>query len=156
MQTMNDRPTPETNLEEMLQTQRYGVYMVKSDFARRLERERDDLLDRLTALEQSMPIELAKIERERDEAREWQTFLSGWGGTPEIVNDFIKGQQMRVYVAQNAERERDEAREELASERALADRLANALTACERWVNQPCDVKTEANKALIEWKEARK
>lgn len=45
---------------------------------------------------------------------------------------------------------------QLAAERALADRLANALTACERWVNQSCDVKTEANKALMEWKEARK
>lgn len=58
--------------------------------------------------------------------------------------------------ARRLERERDESREELAAERALADRLADSLMACERWVNQPCNVKTEANKALMEWKEARK
>ena len=31
--------TPRTDFEESIQTQRFGVYMVKSDFARTLERE---------------------------------------------------------------------------------------------------------------------
>ena len=58
--------------------------------------------------------------------------------------------------ARRLERERDEARGELSAERALAGKLADALVACERWVNQPCAVKTEANKVLMVWKEARK
>lgn len=32
-------PTPRTDLEESAQTQRFGGYMVKADFARQLERE---------------------------------------------------------------------------------------------------------------------
>lgn len=31
--------TPRTDFEESMQTQRFGVYMVKADFARTLERE---------------------------------------------------------------------------------------------------------------------
>lgn len=130
--SMTDRPTPETD----------AFFLTFSDGE--AAPSHADYYDRMV-----------RLERERDEAREWQAMLSGWGGTPEIVNDFIKGQQMRIYAAQNAERERHEALEELSAERALADRLANLLTACERWVNQPCDVKTEANKVLMAWKEAR-
>jgi len=43
-----------------------------------------------------------------EELNEWKT-LTSWGGTPEIINDFIKGQQSRIYAAQEAEAERDEA-----------------------------------------------
>ena len=39
--------TPETDLEEAIQTQRFGGYMVKSDFARKLERERDEAREAL-------------------------------------------------------------------------------------------------------------
>ena len=41
-----------------------------------------------------------------EELNEWRT-LNGWGGTPEIINDFIKGQQSRIYAAQEAEEQRD-------------------------------------------------
>lgn len=41
-----------------------------------------------------------------EELGEWKT-LKGWGGTPEIINDFIKGQQSRIYAAQEAEEQRD-------------------------------------------------
>ena len=41
-----------------------------------------------------------------EELSEWKT-LSGWGGTPEIIDDFIKGQQSRIYAAQEAEEQRD-------------------------------------------------
>jgi len=41
-----------------------------------------------------------------EELSEWKT-LSGWGGTPEIINDFIKGQQSRIHVTQEAEEQRD-------------------------------------------------
>jgi hypothetical protein len=41
-----------------------------------------------------------------EELSEWKT-LTSWGGTPEIINDFIKGQQSRIYAAQEAEQQRD-------------------------------------------------
>jgi hypothetical protein len=45
---------------------------------------------------------------ERDEAREqlseWRV-LNAWGGTPEIIHEFIKGQQDRIHHAQNVEEE---------------------------------------------------
>lgn len=47
-----------------------------------------------------------------EELSEWKT-LSGWGGTPEIINDFIKGQQSRIYAAQDAEEQRDRLAEAL-------------------------------------------
>ena len=43
---------------------------------------------------------------ELEELNEWKT-LKSWGGTPEIINDFIKGQQSRIYAAQEAEEQRD-------------------------------------------------
>jgi hypothetical protein len=53
-----------------------------------------------------------------DELNEWRTLMN-WGGTPEIINDFIKGQQSRIYAAQEAEEQRDrlaEALREIANE----------------------------------------
>jgi hypothetical protein len=40
----------------------------------------------------------------REELAEWR-ILNGWGGTPEIINDFIKGQQTRIHYAQNLKEE---------------------------------------------------
>ena len=64
----------------------------------------------------------SRLESERDEAREelqqWK-MLYAWGGTPEHIDQFIKGQQSRIHEAQEIElvceqleRERDEARED--------------------------------------------
>jgi phosphoribosylpyrophosphate synthetase len=54
--------------------------------------------------------ELIQCKRELAEAREelieWRT-LRSWGGTPQIVDDFIKGQQTRIHAAQDAEKQRD-------------------------------------------------
>jgi hypothetical protein len=47
-----------------------------------------------------------------EQLNEWRTLMS-WGGTPEIINDFIKGQQSRIYAAQKAEEQRDRLAEEL-------------------------------------------
>jgi ATPase subunit of ABC transporter with duplicated ATPase domains len=55
----------------------------------------------------------------RAEIAEWR-ILNGWGGTPEIINDFIKGQQTRIHLAQNLEEELDRVTEQ-------RDRLAAAL-----------------------------
>lgn len=56
----------------------------------------------------AMLAQVADIERELAEALEWKHMLSIWGGTPEIVDSFIKGQQERIAAAQEAENQRDE------------------------------------------------
>jgi hypothetical protein len=93
---MNDTPTPETDAEHA----QFPMGGFTLDFARKLERE-------LTAA--------------REELAEWR-ILNGWGGTPEIINDFIKGQQTRIHYAQNLE-------EELATVTEQRDRLAEAVNA---------------------------
>ena len=80
----------------------------------RMKEERDkaneDLHKQLVQFDQLFD-EAEKIRIERDEAREeikeWKT-LCLWGGTPEHIHGFIRGQQSRI---QHLERERDEARE---------------------------------------------
>jgi hypothetical protein len=81
------------------------------------------------------------LEREltaaREELSEW-SILNGWGGAPEIINDFIKGQQTRIYHAQNLEEELTAACQEIdmlkskyADHHAEAERLTfeiNAVT----------------------------
>ncbi len=42
--------TPRTDFEESIQTQRFGVYMVKADFARTLEREIAAMLEQIEHL----------------------------------------------------------------------------------------------------------
>lgn len=37
------------------------------------------------------------------ELNEWKHALSGWGGTPAIIDEWIKGQQARIYAAQITE-----------------------------------------------------
>jgi hypothetical protein len=132
--------TPETDkAERMAYSQEY---MVPTEFARKLERERDEA-NELLASEKITRNHIIKrsveVERERDEAqaecleqarllgmgserearliserdeaveeiKEWKT-LCLWGGTPEHIHGFIRGQQSRI---QHLERERDDARE---------------------------------------------
>ena len=91
--------TPRTDLEEANQTQRYGCKMVKSDFARQLELELNEANKILT---------------------EWRT-LCLWGGTPEIIHSFIKGQQERIYACQLIGEELVEAEKDSARLDWLAD-----------------------------------
>jgi hypothetical protein len=66
-----------------------------------------------------------------EELNEWRTLMS-WGGTPEIINDFIKGQQSRIYAAQEAEEQRDalaEALREIANEDYRGFRPQSAIIA---------------------------
>lgn len=53
-------------------------------------------------------------------------------------------------VNERLKRQLDEAREQLAAERALADRLANALTECL------CGYTYDSDRSLAAWKEARR
>jgi hypothetical protein len=56
-----------------------------------------------------------RAEKAEAELAEWSV-LKGWGGTPEIIHQFIKGQQHRIHYCQNLEAE-------LATERARLDWL---------------------------------
>ena len=85
---MMNTPTPRTDalrnkLHENINTPNIVKYMETILHANTLETE-------LTAA--------------REELAEW-SILKGWGGTPEIINDFIKGQQTRIHYAQNIEEE---------------------------------------------------
>jgi hypothetical protein len=103
-----------------------------ADFARRLEIERDML---------------------KSELNEWKT-LKTWGGAPEIIDQFIKGQQMRIYAAQEVETD-------LQAERALADRLADALMSTDAIIRKEVslvgrwDSPVICKEAIAAWKEAR-
>ena len=106
--------TPETDkAERMAYSQEY---MVPTEFARKLERERDEA-NELLASEKTTRNHIIKrsveVEQERDEAveeiKEWKT-LCLWGGTPEHIHGFIRGQQSRI---QHLECERDEARDNI-------------------------------------------
>jgi predicted RNase H-like nuclease (RuvC/YqgF family) len=61
-----------------------------------------------------------------EELNEWKT-LTSWGGTPEIINDFIKGQQSRICAAQGAEKQRDKTQAELDEERKEGEEQARLL-----------------------------
>jgi DNA-binding transcriptional MerR regulator len=103
---MNYTPTPRSDaaeLTEPYEIRALGFCVVHIDFARQLERE---------------------LAEAREKLSEWR-ILNGWGGTPEIINDFIKGQQTRIHHAQDLE-------EELAAVTAQRDRLAEALRMCQR------------------------
>ena len=91
-----------------------------------------------------------ELEREltaaQEELAEW-SILKGWGGTPEIINDFIKGQQTRIHHAQDLE-------SELTTVTEQRDRLKGALRKladCD-WVitlpNRMDAVRTIATEAL--------
>jgi hypothetical protein len=57
-----------------------------------------------------------RAEKAEAELADWSV-LKAWGGTPEIVHEFIKGQQARIHHCQDLEAE-------LATERARLDYLA--------------------------------
>jgi hypothetical protein len=97
----------------------------------RLERERDEWANKWAELSRSCVKDTVHWEKKLNE---WRT-LTSWGGTPEIINDFIKGQQSRIYAAQEAEEQRD--------------RLAEALRElCETLLaDKPRDITDLLNKA---------
>ena len=78
-----------------------GNHVVPTEWAQQLERERDEAME---------------------EIKEWKT-LCLWGGTPEHIHGFIRGQQSRI---QHLERERDEAREKVEQQRKEIVRLNGA------------------------------
>jgi chromosome segregation ATPase len=73
---------------------------------------------------------IARAERAEAELKEW-SLLNLWGGTPEIVHAFVKGQQARIHAAQDVEADLDATKERALT---LADSLdrAQAELATER------------------------
>jgi hypothetical protein len=87
---------------------------VATEFARKLERERDkarvdaaQLADRLSGVELATTEELARLERERDEARAERDILRLDAQSEAEHHDRMVGELEKVY------KERDEAREAL-------------------------------------------
>lgn len=184
---MNNTPTPETDAESF-STAYYQGEMVCAEFTRRLERELNELR-RWTSVNG-----IIELQRERDDAR------AALATTRDVLCDALPNANApTAELARMLWSERDEAREtlksesriacertrllheemqnksdlseQLAAERALADRLAEAL----EWYRlnvQDCNKTTHegdesrgalakdygrrANKALDAWKEARK
>ena len=62
---------------------------------------------------------VARAERAEAALAEWSV-LNLWGGTPEIIHEFIKGQQHRIHYCQNLETELESLRAEV--ERLRSDR----------------------------------
>lgn len=70
---MNDRPTPETDANASPHIGFYSCATVPADFARRLERERDearDATEKAKAYKRVLKEDNAKLRRELDEARD--------------------------------------------------------------------------------------
>ena len=134
---MNERPTPETDLEH-LQFKMGGFTL---DFCRKLERERDEAIAdrdilRIDAQREAehhdrMVGELERVYQERDEAREE---AGHWKTEYEIVVDRLRGRKhprdngiiADDEIIPKLERERDEAMSDLEFRRALYKVLEEA------------------------------
>ena len=65
--------------------------------------QRDEARSELSLKQQTLTIAEGTLSDLRKELKEWQTLCS-WGGTPEHIHDFIKGQQTRIHQAQDIEK----------------------------------------------------
>jgi chromosome segregation ATPase len=83
--------------------------------ASRLRALSDQLSNNLSAVGAAYNAEKARAEKAEAELADW-CVLKGWGGEPEIVHKFIKGQQTRIHHCQDLEAE-------LITERARLDYL---------------------------------
>ena len=88
-----------------------GVEIVWPYFARQLETElarlraqNDQVSDNLSAVGKAYNAEKDRAEKAEAALAEWSV-LNLWGGTPEIIHEFIKGQQNRIHHCQDLETE---------------------------------------------------
>ena len=87
--------TPETDaLDALCREINASAYFSMRSHASRLERERDDLLSRLTSIELLMPEELARLERERNYAR--AAYQSALDENNRLDKELDESRQQRV------------------------------------------------------------
>lgn len=103
--------------------------------------ERDQARGELSLKQQTLTIAEGTLADLRKELQEWQT-LRIWGGTPEHIDDFVKGQQTRIHHAQDIERtcelyeqERDEAREELLAFKRERVHMTDLFVLLNEWLD---------------------
>jgi hypothetical protein len=102
--------TPQTDAQQLVHSVTGAtLHCVDVEFARKLERERDEV---------------------RAELSEWK-ILNLWGGTPEIIHEFIKGQQMRIWECQEIEKTCEQLERELDDERVITFRKADCIEELE-------------------------
>ena len=103
-----------------------------------------------------------RAETAEAELKEWQV-LRAWGGTPEIVEQWIKGQQVRIHHAQDIEESLAKAEARAAELEAQNAKLRAALEGiasgrCSGYVLSsypPKDPAVEAAKAALAGTEGR-
>lgn len=94
------------------------VYELRAE-AERLKRDYDYDHKCLHEVRERCELWKQRAERAEAELKKW-SLLNLWGGTPEIIHAFIKGQQNRICAAEKAEAE-------LAAERARLDWLLSRM-----------------------------
>ena len=123
-----------------------GNHVVPTEWAKQLERERDEARELLESEKITRNHIIQRGIEMQKELREWQT-LRSWGGTPEHIHGFIRGQQSRI---QHLECERDEAREKIERQADIGCSFQKTNPAmCGRY-------KQERDEAREGWREARK
>jgi hypothetical protein len=132
-------PTPLTDAYEYKAgwaAANYGERWKPMDFARELERELN------AEREKAERYRLATLKLDAQIA-DWSV-LNAWGGTPEIIHKFVKGQQARIHYCQNIE-------EDLVAERARLDSGTILLTvAGERVWHCGVDLRAAIDAAMKE------
>lgn len=156
---MNERPTPETDAFSVKFKSVCGSKAwVPTDICRRIERERDELIDHLESekiTRNAVIDKLGKAIKERDEAREE---LAEWNDSALHVRQEYDDEQHCSCVPilrkllKDAERERDEARKELEEYRSIAEKIGakKAVSEKEKAIRE----RDEAREALREIAEA--
>ena len=149
---MSERPTPETDsqiktftsISKLKRRFEASTGKVRADFARKLERERDEARDAIRALAEHGESEIQRITKERDEAREELSSIHRW-----IERNHADGFIDSLTFLQNLERvvdcwydRIDEAREKLAK----ITRAAEVVI--DRW-EQPAWKDTEPTATVI-------
>jgi len=106
-----------TDIHRWIERNHPDGFIDSLSFSQNLERVTDRWYERFDKLERER--DEARVERDKvkDELMEWRP-LCLWGGTPEYIHQFIKGQQARIHQTQNIETQLKEARE-----------------SCEMWIN---------------------
>ena len=153
------RPTPETDAETIYCDAMPNMPWVDADICRKLERERDEAREYAKTLTEKYLEASGNVQRERDEAREERDKLQIMRNEVVAAN---KGAKINALVSNSlagklnkAERERDEAREEIRDWNRLYDAAERGvdLTIAEGTISDLLKQRDEAREALKKCRE---